>query len=208
MCVACRLGKLSWEELRLERPQNRPRVELDLDLPPEECLRRIGRSLKVCPDCCDGSVVGRHVNLVVHPRERHFWSPWLQMSVRPSKEGAGARLRGQFGPHPSIWTGFVFSYSVFTLTAVLGSMVGISQQIVEEPAWGWLLVPLGGLGISVTYLAAMIGRHLGAEQMGRMRRFLADALEDASEGGSEVRDDAGGDFLLRKRASEGAQPSG
>ncbi len=117
-----------------------------------------------------GQALPGFVNLWPPDRERSFFSPYLSLEVQPQGEGTVAT--GRFGPHPAVWTGFVFVYSVLGLVGVLGLMAGWAQSIADEPPWMLLGAP-GALGLALfIYGAEYIGKGMGSEQMHGIAHFV------------------------------------
>jgi hypothetical protein len=155
----------------------RPRFTLEVRVPAPVVLAEMRAQLDTegCP--VEGVGAGRHMELFVHPDQRHFWSPWLSLDVDPADE-ASARISARFGPHPSVWTGFMSAYA-FVAFVVLGGLVfGGTQALVRHSPWGLWAVPVGlavGLGL---YGASLMGQRLGADQMGLLRGFLDRCVGD------------------------------
>lgn len=162
-----------------ERPQARPEAEFVTPLEPAEVLRRFEARLQE-PGCpVEGQLVEGHVELYVHPGERHVWSPWLSLEVRTEVDGT--HVRGRFGPHPHVWTGFMALYSVLAFLGVIAAMYGWAQLRLDEPATALLGVP-GALALGAfIYGAEWIGKGLGTEQMFVMRDFVLRVLEPRAQ---------------------------
>ncbi len=154
----------------MDRPRQRPRFDLEVDLPVEEVTARIknGLSHDECP--CEGSVSSQHAWIHLRQQDRHFWSPTLDLTVEPSD--FGAKLHGRFAPHPSVWTLFVFIYAALGVASLIAFCWGLAQISLGSSPWGLLIsVALLAL-IGFVYGAAFIGQGLGSDQMTHIRIFL------------------------------------
>jgi len=118
----------------------------------------------------------------VPPDERRIWSPHLSVTAEDDPQ-AGTLLRGRFGPHPHLWTFYMFLAFGLGFALLVGLSWGYAQWAMEVTPWALLSVPtavvLGGL----LYLAGLIGQRLGAEQITTLRAGLEELI--AVEGGGE-----------------------
>jgi hypothetical protein len=116
---------------------------------------------------------GRCAYFFVDEEERRLWSPHLSVQVEARKEGS--LLRGRFGPHPEVWTLFLFLYAGVGFLATVGLMLGFVQWQSGMDPWGlwgaWIGVP----GLAVLYGISATGQRLSAHQMEELRRRI-DAL--------------------------------
>lgn len=155
-------------------PRMRPRFEIPLDLPPEAALERIKGGLNDRGSACEGAVLDRHVLIAVCARERTFWSPVMDFEILPREGGSVAQ--GKFGPHPDVWTMFVFLYALESIAAIAGLMYGASQATLgRSPDALWSVGIAAALAL-LTYGSAFIGQRLGARQMSRLEGFLEATL--------------------------------
>jgi hypothetical protein len=156
-------------------PQARPRAEFVTALPPGDILQRFAAALQE-PGCpVVGQLVDGHIELFVPDAERHFWSPWLSLEVRTAVDGT--HVRGRFGPHPHVWTGFIAAYSALGFGGIIAAMYGWAQLLIDEPAWGLLGVPAALAIAAFVYGAEWIGKGLGTEQMFGIRDFVVSVIE-------------------------------
>ena len=156
----------------------RPRFTLEVRLPAQAVLAEMRAQLQLegCP--VEGMGAGRHMELFVHPDQRHFWSPWLSLDVDPGGAET-AVISARFGPHPSVWTGFMSAYALVGFIVLGGLVFGGTQALVRQSPWGLWAAPVGlalGLGL---YGASLVGQRLGADQMGLLRGFLDRCVGDS-----------------------------
>ena len=129
--------------------------------------------LPKCPNCT-GVSVGRHAELFVPEVDRRLWSPWLSVTA-DEKEG-GAVLRGQFAPHPSVWTFYHFLAFGLGFALLVGTTWGYAQWATETTPWALIAVPLVVVLSAALYLASQIGQRLGSEQMIQLRAALEELI--------------------------------
>ncbi|GAB4196607.1 MAG: hypothetical protein Kow00105_10730 [Phycisphaeraceae bacterium] len=121
-----------------------------------------------------GKSAGRHMTLTVCESDRHFWSPWLHLEV---VEGAdGICLRGRFTPHPSVWTGFAFSYFSLIVVACFAGIWGMSQWMLgDRPTALWVALGCVVL-VGLLWWSAQVGQKLAREQMELLRQSVEEVV--------------------------------
>lgn len=100
----------------------------------------------------------------------------VNIEPRPDKTSL---VRVQIGPEPSIWTLFMFFYSVGGLAVLLGIVFGTSQYMLAKDSWLFGLVPAGLIFMGIFYLAALAGRNKARKQMQELKCFVEDATGEA-----------------------------
>ncbi len=165
-------------------PQMRPRVDLCVDVSQDDVLNRLKTRLAQESEV-QGTVLSRHVELLVAPTKRHTWSPWLSLDVdKVEGQARGSRIHGKFGPHPHIWTLFLAVYAVLGCSAIAGAMYGMAQLTLGVSPWALWVVPIAGVLTLGTYLLALTGKRLGSEQMSQMCAFMHDVVPELANGKS------------------------
>jgi hypothetical protein len=157
------------------RAEVRPSFDMEIDSDPDALMEKLRDRLTTCLDCT-GVSVGRHAELFVAEEERTVWSPWLSITVERLSDGA--LLRGRFGPHPSVWTLYLFLAFGLGFALLVGTTWGYAQWAIERTPWALLSIPLIVLLGCGLYLASIVGRRLGAEQMDQLRATLEDLISD------------------------------
>lgn len=153
----------------------RPRFRFGTPLSAAEVEARIRSHLKgpASKQLRLGGTVG-HLVIDYQPRLQRSWSP--QMDVDVSTEEGRTLVRCQIGPAPSIWMLFIGGYLLCIILALLGSSIGVSQQIVGAEPWGYLMVlPAPFLAIAL-FILARVGKERAREQTHRLKRALDEAL--------------------------------
>jgi hypothetical protein len=142
---------------------------------------------------------GRCAYFFVDEKERKVWSPHLSIQVEPgsgeaaradpesadpespdSGKGAsgppGSLLRGRFGPHPEMWTLFLFLYTAVGFLTIIGLMLGFVQWQSDMSPWGFWGVWIGIPGLAVLYGISATGQKLSAHQMEALKQRVEDLV--------------------------------
>ncbi len=152
----------------------RPRRVFVVPAPHGEVLAAVRAAVGRAGGPCHGVMSGNHLELLVDPAERHFWSPWLSVDLLPDPRGT--RVKCRYGPHPSLWTAIASLYAVLAFAALAGAVFGGTQALIGHSASGLWALPIS-LGLAVAlYAGSQIGQRLGADQMDVLDGFLAAAL--------------------------------
>jgi len=118
---------------------------------------------------------GRCAYFFVDEDERKFWSPHLSVQVEP--DGEGSLLRGQFGPHPELWTLYMFLYTGVGFLATIGLMLGFFQLQSGMTPWGFWGLAIGVPGIIILYAISATGQKLSAHQMEELKDRIDGLVE-------------------------------
>lgn len=155
----------------------RPGYRHEVAIPHDVVLGRFRQRFVDPGSPCRGSVAGEVVQVSICERQRHFWSPKLDLHV--SAEGDGSRLEGRFAPRSEVWTLFVALYAALAFTALGFTMFGFSQMIVDAAPWGFGVVGGTLVGAFAVYGAALVGQSLGEDQMHILSSFVEAIVTDA-----------------------------
>ena len=156
----------------------RPVVTLPVSLSPDEAYRRLARLLAGEDSRVTGETVRNHMLLTLKDRERHFWSPWLQLEVRAEVGSEQTRVKGRFSPHPSIWMGFVLAYLALGTLALFASVFAASQWMVGSEPYALWAIPVCGLIAALIYLATRMGQGWAKRDMTELWQAVRDSLDD------------------------------
>ena len=113
------------------------------------------------------------------PTSRSFWSPWLHLDFRVRDDAKV--LFGRFSPHPSVWTAFMFSYLVLSVVAFFGIILGSSQVLMSNPAWGFALVPTCLVLALILWFVSQFGERLARDEMLEMRQILDKTMQYSND---------------------------
>jgi hypothetical protein len=159
----------------------RPTFQLDTNMDPDVLIKRVRLAVSNAPLDYVGQFARRQAMISIHPAKRHFWSPWLHLDVRT--EDTGNLIACRFSPHPSIWTGFVFSYLAIGVLVFFCLVLGVSQQIAGQPPWAYYGVPLGAAIATGMWFAAQAGQKLADDEMVRLKSLIELGIsQDPSQG--------------------------
>jgi hypothetical protein len=156
--------------------QIRPRFRIESPYSQEMILTKIEYMLSSKNAQFLGKIVAHHVVLSIPVEDQHYWSPQLHLEIE--KTQSGAQIRGLFGPKPTVWTFFVFMYSVIGLFGLIALTFGYSQWSIGVDSQAFWGAPLSLVLLLVVYITARVGQHMGKEQMGLLRGVLDKTLED------------------------------
>lgn len=153
----------------------RPRIYVETDLSVQEINLRIKDYLNKGECRCGGESTEGYATFWPPENEQHFWSP--QLTITLDTEESLTKVRGLYGPKPSVWTMFVFFYAVIAFAILIVSMIGLSFWSLGQPATVLWFVPILTLVFLSLYLVAYSGQKLGHRQMTNLHRALEHCLQ-------------------------------
>lgn len=106
--------------------------------------------------------------------KRHFWSPWMHLEIR--QEEGNRIVEGRFSPHPSIWTGVMFSFLAIACLSFFAVILGMSQQLMGQTPWAYWLILLGISAAVLVWFVSKTGQKLAHEEMEEMRSRIEQCL--------------------------------
>jgi len=164
-------------EIEINAIRSRPRFKIIAEMTADEFSRKLNFHLKNRK-----KVLGGYSNLeisVIRLRQdmEKYWVPQLQIRVEENNEIPGTVIiRGLFGPCPSVWTLFMFSYGAggaILLTSGMYGWIGLALGIGNFWAWTNLI---GFLLIAGPYIASKIGQRIAKSHMDVLRTFIERVL--------------------------------
>ena len=160
----------------MQGPPIRPTFSVRLKPEADEAMAILRERLrgKNYGDCTSSK--GRCAYFFVDEKERKMWSPHLSVQIEPMKEGSF--LRGRFGPHPELWTLFIFLYTGVGFLAVIGLMLGFVQWQSDMAPWGFWGIWFGLPGLGILYGISVLGQRLSSHQM----KELKDRIDELIDG--------------------------
>jgi hypothetical protein len=162
----------------MARPRIRPTFSIPLAPDADTAMSTLrGRLAGTEYEECSRSK-GRCAEFFVREEERRLWSPCLSVQVEPAPEGS--LLRGRFGPHPELWTLFMFTYTAVGFLTVMGLVLGFVQWQSGMSAWGFWGAATGLAGLAVLLSVSAAGQRMSAHQMTELKERV-DALLDGLE---------------------------
>lgn len=140
----------------------RPRFEVMLPLSAKDIETKIEDYLCAQDSCCSGVVHPGYIVFKIHKKDRHYWSP--QLNILLDEEEGETLIRARYGPAPKVWAIFNYGYAALGLLATFIAIIGFSQKSLGNPApILWALPLIIGLAV-VLYIMAQTGQKIGAEQ--------------------------------------------
>lgn len=163
-------------------PPMRPKFEFDFPIDKDDALDLLKSIMDTNDHPIEGRIAGDHLMLVIPPKDRHFWSPWLNLEARDSDpdEHKLTLIKGRFSPNPSVWTGYMMTYSSLLVVAFLALMFGVSQLILKTNPWAFhFLIPIAIIA-ALMYWSSLIGQKLAHDQMQLLYKVTIETLAKGS----------------------------
>ncbi len=152
----------------------RPEFELRVSTSESALLAVVARALKK-PGCpVSGLVAKGRIELHVHGRDQHIYSPQLIVDLK--QDGDRLILHGRFGPHPSVWTMFLAAYAACAFMALVGVSLAYAQFVLGRPPLSLWILPAALIAALSLYLFARLGQDLSEDQMTHLKAFLVAQL--------------------------------
>ena len=156
----------------------RPTFSVSIQEDAAETMARIDGAVKQRASELTGQFRGSHAMISIVDSKRHFWSPWLHLDIRELE--SDRQLVGRFSPHPSIWTAFMFSYLSLAVLSFFSLVIGSSQQMAGQYAWGYVVLPICILVAVILWLVSQAGQKLAQDEMQLMKSIVESSVSDAT----------------------------
>ena len=158
------------------RPRLRPRFVLPISLSPDSASERLEGLLRSEEGKVIGQSVKHHLMLSLRGKQRHFWSPWLQLEVRSEIGQDETRVYGRFSPSPSIWMGFALAYLTLGTVSLFAVTFAISQWMIDRAPSALWAVPVCAAIALAMWTATRIGQGMAADEMAELQQAVEDCL--------------------------------
>jgi len=163
----------------------RPRIKRFSNYPVDAVLDCFHDALESNEFKLDSTILKNHVIVKIPEEIHHYWSPELQLEVSEnylkdddySNNNEETMIRGFIGPKSTVWTMFIFFYIAFGVLTLFGTVLGSSQQMLDQNADGYWYAILGGVGLATTFIASQIGQNMGNEQTEMFLRLINKAFD-------------------------------
>lgn len=153
----------------------RPKVRFQSHLSPGEVISKLREHLKKTNATCEGQTTVHFASIYPPEDQQHFWSPQLTLTF--DETDTGCTVKGLFGPRPSVWTMFVFFYSVIGFAFFMVTMIALSFYSLQmENNLVWLIPVLLAILLSL-FLVAYAGQKFGHRQIIIIQKFVEEALD-------------------------------
>lgn len=111
----------------------------------------------------DVTLAEQHITFKIPAKNQHYWSPQLNLEI--VEQGQTTIIKGLYGPHPKVWTMFMFIYTGLGLIGLFGLLYGLVQWSLSMPPIA-LWIALAALILEITfYFIARSGKQLAHGQM-------------------------------------------
>lgn len=158
----------------------RPTFSFPTELTAREVVQIVKTEILKLPDEYAGQFANEYAIIGTTGKNRHFWSPWLQIEVRQYEHSR--EVFGRFTPHPNVWTGIVFLYLVLACCVFFGMMIAMSQQMAGESPWAYLTLPICGIIALVVWLVAQTGQRLAEDEMRKLQQRIEQWVKQVNRG--------------------------
>lgn len=161
--------------------QIRPRFEISSPYEVSELHNIMKKAIHSNQAPCEGKVRYGYVSLFPKESEHHYWSPHLSVTMEEHPEEKGSLLRGLYGPSPSVWTMFIFVYSIIALAIVIALVIGFANMSIDESTAILWAVPALIILFASMYLVSSVGQKKGHSQIEEMHHFFESCIGQTIE---------------------------
>ncbi len=153
----------------------RPRFFQDLNIPSEKVLEAFESKGKTCKNF-KVSRIDHHVFIRIPKKEQHFWSPQLHLEIY-DVEGNKPKLKGLFGPSPTVWTFFMFLHFIVAIIFIgAGIWIYVNMSLGEPYIYPIIAMVFLFITWFVLYFAGRLGRDAGKKEMFSLYEFMRETL--------------------------------
>lgn len=152
----------------------RPRFRQLRNEKPEIIENTLKKKIEANNDQFTGIFMENHITIRIHPANRHFWSPQLNLSLEIIQEITV--IRGLYGPNPTVWAVFFFAYASLGIISLITGMLLLSQYMLGLEVEFWWVIPLCMMAALILYVVAQMGQKIGASQMFDLHHFYEETV--------------------------------
>lgn len=152
----------------------RPRFRQLRNEKPEVIENALKKKIEINKDQFTGIFLENHITIKIHPRNRHFWSPQLNLSLEIIHDITV--IRGLYGPNPTVWAVFFFGYSSLGIITLISGMLILSQYMLGLETKLWWVIPACIISALILYIIAQMGQKIGASQMFDLHHFYEETV--------------------------------
>jgi hypothetical protein len=167
------MSELSSDQLTITHI--RPRFELVTNYSIPEMENILNKALDQPGATCEGRVSQGFATLQPPQKDQHFWSPQLTLSMEEHDNGM-TLIRGMYGPKPSVWTMFIFFYSILGLAIVIVSIIGFSNLSLGISGVILWLLPVLIIAFLSLFLVSLFGKKLGKDEIRMLHNFFTGVI--------------------------------
>mgnify|MGYP000004362715 CR=1 FL=1 len=151
----------------------RPRFKIETNHPIKYWEDKIKTGLLEEGATCEGIVNPAFVTISLPADEQQYWSPQLTITMEETENGC--LLRGLYAPRPTIWTMFVFFYSIIGFSIMTIGIIGLSNLSLNKSGAILWYIPVLVIAFLSFYLVAYFGQRMARNQMIRLHNFLEES---------------------------------
>mgnify|MGYP003630248791 FL=1 len=157
----------------------RPKFEFNFPIEQPRALDLLKSIMDNNDHPIEGRAAGNHLMLVIPTKDRHFWSPWLNLEAI-DESSKTTHIKGRFSPNPAVWTGFMMVYASLLVLAFLTIIFAFAQLIMHNQPWALqFLIPIILIAATM-YWSSLIGQRIAQDQMQLLYRVTLETLAQGS----------------------------
>lgn len=156
----------------------RPRFELESPHSVEAISKYFKHLIDQTSLPYNGKVRYGYITIFPNEEEHHFWSPHLSLIVEEHEEVEDTTtIRGHFGPSPSVWTFFIFIYTVLVLAIIIIAVIGFANLSIGYPGTILYALPILIIALAGMYVSSYLGQQKGKAQMRQIYHLFDEHLK-------------------------------
>ncbi|APD07387.1 hypothetical protein UJ101_01880 [Flavobacteriaceae bacterium UJ101] len=163
------------DPIKVNFTPSRPRFSIKIPFTKEEMHARFQKILQDENNLYQGIINQDRTIIRLRKDRDQYWHP--QLTLRVEEEDGEIFLSGLFGPHPNVWTFFMFLYGLGSSIILFIGMYGIVELTLGKSSYFIWFNLLGIFIILVTYIASKIGQEYSKEHTKSMIRFVKKSLQ-------------------------------
>lgn len=118
--------------------------------------------------------VGNHLNIIIHPKIHHFWSPQASINIEETEKGS--IVRGIIGPKHNLWATFMVVYVFGIAGFLISAIIGYSYITMNKSGVMLYMSPIFLLIILANYLIIIAGKNLAKDQSLLIKKFISQTI--------------------------------
>ena len=162
----------------MEKVELRPRHSMEVPISVEESIKRIEKGVELSNGDILIKVRNSNIKLEIADKDKHYWSPELNINVDPTEDGKGSVVHGVCGPRQSIWLMFTFFYGFLIFGIFIVAIFGFSRKSLGQTSTILYLMPVLIVTILAMYITSKYGQKLAYDQMYQLRKLVKRAIKD------------------------------
>lgn len=162
----------------MEKIELRPRHSMEVPISVEESIIRIRKGAELTQGDICIKVRQQHIKLEIADKDKHYWSPELNINVDESDDGKGSVVHGVCGPKQTIWMMFTFFYGLLIFGILIIALFGFSRRSLGHSSEILYYLPILFGIIAAMYLTSKYGQRLAYDQMYQLRKLVKRAIKD------------------------------